>query len=399
MVAACSGTQVGATPSPTTSPTGSQIPSSTPSSAPATTTPSAAIVAHAERAAPMLRARTGFDSAPLGDGTILAVGDDFACHPGPATPGSETAERYDPVTDTWTATQSLNKPRKSFAMVALNDGGAMVVGGINADEAAFSSTKLFDPKSATWSDGPLLGRAVGEPLAATLADGRVMTFRPYAFGETGYATAVELYDPAAGRWDPAAEVGMYVHGVLALTDGGLLARGSAFESPELLYRYDPAVDRWTILAAPIEIISTFDFGRFGPLSVARSSSDPFPSTRVERFADATERWSEAASMSAPREAAMVTRLADGRVLVAGGGTSFETDSTGRTLATTEIYDPVADRWTAGPDLLEPRKAGHARQLPDGSVLLFGGDDDFNTQGDVPWCPSPKTSTERVYLGS
>ena len=85
----------------------------------------------------MLRARTGFDSVVLGDGSVLAVGDDSACLPGPAEPGSETAERYDPATDTWTAAESLNKPRKSFAMVRLRDGRSLVVGGTNPDEPYF----------------------------------------------------------------------------------------------------------------------------------------------------------------------------------------------------------------------------------------------------------------------
>jgi len=190
----------------------------------------------------------------------------------------------------------------------------------------------------------------------------------------------------------------------------LLATGGAFESPPLLYRYDPKVDRWTNIAAPIDVANSFDYGRFGPLvpldgggvlalSVARSSSDPYPSSSAERLDSATGRWSEAASSSTPREEAMIARLADGRVFVAGGATANENEPDGRALATTEIYDPDAERWTAGPDLLGPRKGGHATQLADGSVLIYGGDADFNVAGDVPWCPSPMNSAERVYLGS
>lgn len=191
----------------------------------------------------MLRARTGFEAVLLGDGTILAVGDHTACLPGPAEPGSETAERYDPTTNAWSAAQSLNKPRKSFAMVPLRDGGAVVVGGINPDDVAFSSTKLFDPASGTWSDGPLLAKAVGQPFAATLTDGRVLTLSPRSVGETGSATSVDVLAPGAGRWEAAAEVDIYVEAVVAMTDGRLLAKGSGFESPPLLSIYDPSADR------------------------------------------------------------------------------------------------------------------------------------------------------------
>ena len=82
-----------------------------------------------------------------GDGTVLAVGDDFACHPGGAVPGSERAELLDPAEDAWAKVDSLNKPRKSPATVVLPDGSAMVIGGINSDDVPFSSTKLFSPET------------------------------------------------------------------------------------------------------------------------------------------------------------------------------------------------------------------------------------------------------------
>lgn len=64
----------------------------------------------------------------------------------------------------------------------------------------------------------------------------------------------------------------------------------------------------------------------------------------------------------PRRRHSATRLADGRVFIAGG---LFTDST-------EIYDPVTDTFTAGPLLLEPRQLHSAVLLRDGRVLLLGG---------------------------
>lgn len=358
----------------------------------------------------MLRARTGFDAVVLGDGTVLAVGDDVACLPGPAEAGSETAERYDPGSDRWTVADSLNKPRKSFATVALRDGRALVLGGINPTDQPYSSTKIFDPAGGRWSDGPLLEQAIGQPSAAILGDGRIMALRPRTFGETGYASAVELLDPAGGAWGAGEEVGMYVTGVVTLEDGGVLARGESFESPELLSRFDPVEGRWSAVDSPIEVVSSMAFGRFGQLvplrdgsvlavNIAPSESDPFPSVLVSRLDPASGAWSTAAPMSIAREGAAMTVLADGRVLVAGGAVYDENGLGGHAVAATEIYDPVADSWSAGPDLLEPRKDAAALLLADGSVLILGGDASFNTHGDVPFCPDPMVSVERVYLGT
>jgi hypothetical protein len=65
------------------------------------------------------------------------------------------------------------------------------------------------------------------------------------------------------------------------------------------------------------------------------------------------------------------------------------------MTSTELYIPTLDRWSSGSDLLEPRYDGHALPLSDGSVLILGGANDFNTQGDTPWCPTPLVTTERL----
>ena len=87
-------------------------------------------------------------------------------------------------------------------------------------------------------------------------------------------------------------------------------------------------------------------------------------------------------------------LADGRVLVAGGSTGKDF-ANGKALRSTELYDPATDRWIPGKDLLEARYGGHALVLQDGSVLILGGANDFNTEGDTPWCPTPLVTTERL----
>lgn len=80
-----------------------------------------------------------------------------------------------------------------------------------------------------------------------------------------------------------------------------------------------------------------------------------------------------------------------------GGTADAADGGQQALVSTERYDPAQDRWLRGPDLLEPRYGGHATTLADGSVLILGGANDFNTEGDVPWCPTPLVTTERLDI--
>ena len=86
----------------------------------------------------------------LGDGRVLVVGSDNVCTPGAAWDESVSAEVFDPAASTWSATESLNAPRGGFVAVALDDGRALVTGGITSSNpgdgvyGAYSSTKLYD---------------------------------------------------------------------------------------------------------------------------------------------------------------------------------------------------------------------------------------------------------------
>ena len=73
-------------------------------------------------------------------------------------------------------------------------------------------------------------------------------------------------------------------------------------------------------------------------------------------------------LNVAREAPMVVKLADGRVLVAGGATTGDVSTT-----TAEIYDPSNGTFTltAG-EMAVGRQLGAAVLLPSGKVLLVGG---------------------------
>ncbi|MEZ5989440.1 MAG: kelch repeat-containing protein [Planctomycetota bacterium] len=99
-----------------------------------------------------------------------------------------------------------------------------------------------------------------------------------------------------------------------------------------------------------------------------------PQKKCDRFDPVTRTFKATALMAEPRMGHTATLLPDGKVLVAGGLSDLNNQlaALGSALKTTEIYDPVADKWTKGPDMSEPR-AGHlAHVLPDGRIMLFGG---------------------------
>src|ERR1035437_10985201 len=92
---------------------------------------------------------------------------------------------------------------------------------------------------------------------------------------------------------------------------------------------------------------------------------------AEIYDPASNSWTVAASMAGPRTLHTATLLSDGEVLVAGGATAY-TSSLGTVTASAEIYDPRADAWHATAPMSAARYIGSATSLANGRVLVVGG---------------------------
>ena len=281
---------------------------SVPPSAPAVPSPTPAPASSAQvggagpwqPAGSMLVARAQPHAIRLPDGRVLVVGNDGKNASG-VRDDSATAELWDPSTNTWRATASLNRPRAGFAAVALADGRVLVTGGLDGgapaigsdpstscmgpNPASYSSTYLYDPRSGheTWSRTGLLGTARTDPAIAVLSDGRVLVAGGYyefaARSLTGDATLVdigpdfivpplataELFDPSTGTWSPSGPMHYARYGAAAATladgrvlvvgtsqgafvsgNGAVMASDSASDSAEI---YDPRTGRFTTTGA------------------------------------------------------------------------------------------------------------------------------------------------------
>jgi galactose oxidase-like protein/Kelch motif protein len=233
-----------------------------------------------------------------------------------------SAELYDPGSGFWSMTGGLFVARGSHPAVLLPSGLVLTADGYKNT----SDSELYNPQTGTWAQTSPTNLDRVYPTATLLPNGTVLL----AGGDTsaGITATTEIYDPDAGTWSPAASM--------------ITARQLAADA---------------LLLSGRVLVSGGSPGFTG--NVALSSAEIFDP-------DAGS-WAAVGSLATPRFAHTATLLPSGKVLVAGGA-----DATGLPLASAEIYDPDAGSWTTTGPLNSARDSHTATLLPSGQVLVVGG---------------------------
>ena len=299
---------------------------------------------------------------------------------------------YDIETGLWSLEDPIlssmyiaRQPALLISAVMLQDGRVFVIGLSSESEEIAGSGVAFDPTIDSWT--PLPGPSVprGVPDMELLNDGRVLVVGGLDIGSSDSSSqpdsvsAAEIFYPETNEWQQAAAMNQAAEdqATVLLSDGRVLVVGGTMSDGRETARaelYDPATDTWTsignmsvergrpkaILLSDGRVLVTGD-GRldFGAITGSSEIYDPD-----------TDKWTSAAGMSYPRIGHTLTALPDGRVLAAGG--ENPTGSDYLIYSTTEIFDPVANSWSPGPELSEPRSEHSTTLLPDGRVLVVGG---------------------------
>jgi hypothetical protein len=211
------------------------------------------------------------------------------------------------------------------------------------------------------------------PAAALLADGRVLV----AASEDTPGSHADLYDPVTDRWSTTANlVGRHrdYPTLTLLQDGRVLLADENLNIPcgvpsgsEV---FDPAAGSWTPTGLMQLRRSTHTATRLldGRVLVAGGGSCGDTYSDAEIYDPNTNAWTATGSMSVPRDYHRAARLPDGRVLVSGG----EVHENGTVLATAELYDPATGTWAPTGSMAATRRGHTLTVLPNGKVLVAGG---------------------------
>jgi Kelch motif protein len=316
-------------------------------------------------------------AALLADGRVLVLG-------GFADGGTAvaTADIFDPKTGTFSPTGPMSLARaRGPAATRLLDNRVVVTGGFNG-KVLLATSEIYDPATGTFAaTGPM---AVGRIFqrATLLADGRVLVTG--GGGHSGGLATAELFDPATGSFTATGpmSIARTGHTATRLADGRVLVVGGTSNqsgAPEGLLQ--PCVK-----SAEIYDPETMAFSSAGAMADARCGhaavlladgrvlvtgggsvyGDPVSHASAEIYDPRTNTFSAVGVMAEARVGHTETLLRDGRVLIAGGN-----DAEFRPLASAEIYDPRTGTFRVTGSLMG--RAWHtATLLDDGRVLLTGG---------------------------
>lgn len=262
-------------------------------------------------------ARAYHTATTLQDGRVVVIG------------GSDeeekplaTMEIYDPSKDRWEAGPDLQVARTGHTASLLSDGSVLVVGGMNANGEPIYVTERWSSQSATWQNAGLLAEARADHQATVLSNGDVLISGGTRMHPRGYAgvpaLALELWQAELSQWRSAGQI-------------------------PLLFR-----DHRAVLGADDRV---FLFG-----------SDPYGSSTLVWLPNEEENILVEATLNGT-----LTRLQDGRFLLAGG--SRRQEQTSAAL----LYDAKANRWTSTRPMHWRRTNHRAVLLHDGRVLVLGGE--------------------------
>ena len=298
----------------------------------------------------MAAARTA-PAVLLGNGKVLIAGG-YSCDSSGNCASLKSAEIYDPVAGTFSSAGNMTTDRYAHTMTLLNSGKVLIAGGETCTSStsctALNSAELYNPVAGTFTATGSLSNARFNATAAALGSGQVLIAG--GFNGTNFPAAAELYNPTAGTFSTTGSLNTPRESASAtLLNNGqvMIAGGSTCNSPgcptavtELFsssYFYYPTyptgnmtVPRFDETATVLTNGQIFFAGGYDSCTSSCISDGT-----TEVFDPLAYTFSTSQALSTGRSGHTATLLTDGSVLLVGG------INNGVTLSSTDSYQPAS----------------------------------------------------------
>jgi N-acetylneuraminic acid mutarotase len=384
----------------------------------------------------------------LGDGTILVAGGNSQAIT-PTASALTVASLYQPSQNGWFSLPNMATDRAYHGAALLqNLTSVLVAGGYSGTTAALSfnvggacgiqnplggpgastgfgtnTAELFDENMFSWTPAASMNSARAEFTLVRLLNGQILAPAGDWSGQTA-----EIYDPPSNTWSKTASMngGRVGAATTLLPDGRVFVAGGNFgynvggiaiNCPSDAEVYDPIANTWSGTGsmsknryhATATVVHVAD-GSWRVLVAGGFDGNDgnLPQLQTAELWDpSTNNFTPAASLSTPRGNHTATLLPNGQVLVAGGNVVL---SNGSPLTTdfVEVYDPVADSWLTARSMNAAR-SGHTATLelgPGPTKVVVAGGYDAVGDGSAPtflssaelFQPTPIASQTSLFAG-
>lgn len=302
---------------------------------------------------------------------------------------------WDPATDAFSPAQAYTEDLFCSGHTFLADGRLLVAGG--APQYNLPSTHVFDPATETWTK--LVGHDMNVPgrwypTLVPLADGRVFV----ASGVPG-AQPMEIWDAGTQNWTlvggSAKDFSQLYPSLHRLPTGEIFYSRTGWnpqggtDAAKFVFA-GPNAGTWTDMSpmqfpdrqegTAVVLIDASVIPIRTRIVVAGGGVAGTHNPQSAEIIDVTAlapvpAWTRTADMHHLRTNVNGVALPDGTVLVVGGQRNGKWAGNPDPVFATEVYDPDADTWTLTAPLNFPKQYHSiAVLLPDGRVLAAGGVD-------------------------
>jgi N-acetylneuraminic acid mutarotase len=302
-----------------------------------------------------------------------------------------TGGRYDPVTDTWQATTTVNAPGARLNHTAVWTGSEMIVWGgcrFSNDlcQVEFNTGGRYDPVSDTWqATSTVNAPAPRQDHTAVWTGTRMIVWGGRDVSAVTAFNTGGRYDPAANTWQPTATVpasqARFDHtavwtGTQMIVWGG--TNGTTYLNTGL--RYVPSTDRWRTTSrtgAPVARAEHTAVWTGTEMIVWGGCSGSFCNTKHRtggRYRPSSNSWTPTSTLTAPAARSGHVAVWTGSLMVVWGGLT----GVGGDPRDGGRYDPASDSWTpTNANEATSARSGHTAVWTGVEMIVWGGDDRFS----------------------
>ncbi len=292
-----------------------------------------------------------------------------------------TGGRYNPVNNTWTSTSLVNAPESRYAHTAVWTGDEMIVwGGFATNTLGLNTGGTYSPATDSWTTTSIINVPASRYAHTAVWTGDEMI----VWGGSGEDYSLNTggrYNPNANSWIPTATfnvpAGRFFH--TAVWTGSEMIIWGGFDRLDTGATYTPITDSWAATA-----MTDAPAGRFNHTAiwtgsemivwggVSHGQNTQWYNTGGS-YNPSANTWTALSISNAPSPRDSHTAIWTGTEMVVWGGE----DETSEALDTGGRYNPITDSWLATTTANAPSaREAHTAVWADSDMIVWGGYDQF-----------------------